>query len=119
MKSPYDAVLLIAYGGPDSMDDVRPFLENVLRGKHVPPQRLAEVVDHYRAFGGKSPLNELIQDQARRLGDVLAPAGLPLPVYVGMRNWKPTGAEGVLRLRAARHDGVFNQTWNKYFVPAD
>jgi hypothetical protein len=35
-----------------------------------------------------------------------------------MRNWEPTGAEGVLRLRAARHDGVFNQTWNKYFIPA-
>ena len=89
MKRPYDAILMIAYGGPGSMDEVRPFLDNILRGKRIPPQRIEKVVDQYRAIGGKSPLSDLIHDQADRLAAALADAGLPLPVRVGMRNWPP------------------------------
>ncbi|MCP4248910.1 MAG: ferrochelatase [bacterium] len=93
MERPYDAVLMIAYGGPDSMDDVRPFLANIVRGKRIPPQHLEKVVDQYRAIGGKSPLNDLTRDQADRLAAALADAGLPLPVHMGMRNWPPMLAD--------------------------
>jgi len=86
---PYDAVLLIAFGGPEKMLDVRPFLANVLKGRPVPPQRLEEVVHHYELFGGRSPLNEITFRQAKVLGELLAREGPHLPVYVGMRNWRP------------------------------
>lgn len=85
----YDAVLLIAFGGPERMADVRPFLANVLKGRPVPPQRLAEVIRHYDLFDGHSPLNEITLRQAHALGALLEQEGLPLPIYVGMRNWHP------------------------------
>jgi len=86
---PFDAVLVISFGGPCGLDDIRPFLANVLRGRPVPPERIEEVVHHYELFGGVSPLTELTMRQADGLRDRLAAAGLPLPVYVGMRNWHP------------------------------
>ena len=89
----YDAVLLIAFGGPEKMDDVRPFLANVLRGRPVPPTRLQEVVRHYELFDGRSPLNEITFGQARALQHLFAQEGTQLPVYVGMRNWHPYVAE--------------------------
>ncbi len=89
----YDAVLLIAFGGPEKMDDVRPFLANVLRGRPVPPARLREVIRHYEVFGGRSPLNEITFRQAEAVRRSLAQEGQPLPVYVGMRNWHPYIAE--------------------------
>ncbi len=89
MREPYDAVLLIAFGGPDRMDDVRPFLANVLRGRPASPDRIEEVVRHYELIGGRSPLNELTFRQARALQQVLESEGRVLPVYVGMRNWHP------------------------------
>src|SRR5208282_744093 len=55
---PYDAVLLLSFGGPERPEDVIPFLENVLRGKNVPRERMMEVAEHYNHFGGKSPINE-------------------------------------------------------------
>jgi len=85
----YDAVLLIAFGGPEKMDDVRPFLANVLKGRPIPPRRLEEVVHHYELFNGHSPLNEIIFRQAKALEDLLVQGGPCLPVYVGMRNWHP------------------------------
>jgi protoporphyrin/coproporphyrin ferrochelatase len=85
----YDAVLLIAFGGPEKMEDVRPFLENVTRGRPIPPQRLEEVAHHYELFGGRSPLNDITLRQAKALQTLLAREGCPLPVYVGMRNWRP------------------------------
>src|SRR5215470_20433165 len=84
-----DAVLLIAFGGPTSMAEVRPFLANVLRGRPVPPERIEEVVHHYEVIGGRSPLNQLTQRQADALRGRLERDGLRLPVYVGMRNWHP------------------------------
>ncbi len=101
--TPIDAVLLIAFGGPERMEDVRPFLDNVLRGRPVPPERYEEVVHHYELIGGRSPLNALTFAQATRLSTVLAAEGPRLPVYVGMRNWAPYVADTLARMR---DDGV-------------
>lgn len=87
--TPYDCVLLMAYGAPESMEEVRPFLNNVLRGMPVPKERYEAVVHHYELIGGKSPLNELTARQARGLSEWLKAQGLGLPVYVGMRFAKP------------------------------
>jgi protoporphyrin/coproporphyrin ferrochelatase len=87
--TPFDAVLLISFGGPGGMDDIRPFLANVLRGRPVRPERIEEVAHHYELFGGVSPLTQLTQQQADALRERLARAGSPLPVFVGMRNWHP------------------------------
>jgi ferrochelatase len=79
-----DAVLLIAFGGPTRPEEIRPFLENVTRGRHIPPERLEAVVHHYELIGGRSPLNELTFRQAEGLRRALGRT----PVYVGMRNWE-------------------------------
>jgi ferrochelatase len=89
VAQPFDAVLLIAFGGPQAPEDIRPFLANVLRGRRVAPGRVDEVAHHYEVVGGRSPLNELTQAQADGLRDRLIAAGAPLPVFVGMRNWHP------------------------------
>jgi ferrochelatase len=81
-----DAVLLLAFGGPTRPEEIRPFLENVTRGRRIPPQRLAEVAHHYELIGGRSPLNELTFRQAEGLRRALGRT----PVYVGMRNWEPS-----------------------------
>jgi len=86
---PFDSVLLVAFGGPNSMQDVRPFLANVLRGRTVPPERIEDVVHHYERIGGRSPLTELTMRQAAGLRVLLQRDGPRLPVYVGMRNWDP------------------------------
>ncbi|WP_030687127.1 ferrochelatase [Streptomyces globisporus] len=87
--APYDALLLLSFGGPEGPDDVVPFLENVTRGRGIPKERLKEVGQHYFLFGGVSPIN----DQNRALLDALrtdfGQAGLDLPVYWGNRNWAP------------------------------
>jgi protoporphyrin/coproporphyrin ferrochelatase len=101
--APYDAVLLLSFGGPEGPDDVMPFLRNVTSGRGVPDERLTEVAEHYHLFGGRSPIN----DQNRALQDALSSAlagrGLGLPVLWGNRNWDPylTAA-----LRAAHDDGA-------------
>ncbi len=86
---PFDAVLIVSFGGPAGMDEIRPFLANVLRGRRVAPERVEEVAHHYELFGGVSPITELTRRQAAGLRGRLAAAGRPLPVYVGMRNWHP------------------------------
>ena len=101
----FDAILLIAFGGPEQMDDVRPFLANVLYGRPVPPQRLEAVVHHYELFGGHSPLNEITFRQAKALQAILEQDGSGLPVYVGMRNWHPYLHETLAQMAA---DGVQN-----------
>ena len=97
------AVLLIGFGGPTRSDEIRPFLDNVLRGRPVPRERLEEVVHHYELIGGRSPFNELTFLQADGLRRLLEKEGPPIPVYVGMRNWHPLLAE-VLEQMAG--DGV-------------
>jgi ferrochelatase len=89
MTRPFDAVLLVAFGGPQGPADVRPFLDNVLRGRRVSPERVDEVAHHYDLFGGVSPLTELTMRQARALEAALGARHIPLPVDVGMRNWHP------------------------------
>lgn len=89
MPRPIDSVLLLAYGAPERMEDVRPFLDNVLRGMPIPKERYEAVVHHYELIGGKSPLNELTARQAEGLRRALRDDGLDLPVYVGMRFAKP------------------------------
>jgi ferrochelatase len=100
---PFDAVLVVAFGGPEGMTDVRPFLDNVLRGRRVPPERVEEVARHYERFDGVSPLNAITRRQAEGLRAGLAARGLDLPVYVGMRNWHPLLPD---TLQAMARDGV-------------
>jgi len=95
-----DAVLLIAFGGPESPGQIRPFLERVTAGRRIPPARLAEVARHYEVIGGRSPLNEITRRQARGLRQRLARAGVDVPVYVGMRNWHPFLDETLAEIRA-------------------
>jgi ferrochelatase len=86
----FDAVMLVAFGGPTAPGEVRPFLDVVSRGRPLPRERLDEVAHHYeRMPGGRSPLNDLTAAQARALAAALQRDGLSLPVFVGMRNWHP------------------------------
>jgi len=101
--SPYDAVLLVSFGGPEQPDDVIPFLENVTRGKNIPRERLAEVGGHYFGFGGRSPINDQNRAFLAALREDLAGAGIDLPVYWGNRNWDPYLTDA---LRQMAEDGV-------------
>ena len=96
--TPHDSVLVVAFGGPTKFEEVRPFLDNVLRGRPVPKERVEEVVEHFRAIGGASPLNPLTLRQADLLARDLAAAGPVLKVYVGMRNWAPYLADTLARM---------------------
>jgi len=101
--SPYDAVLLVSFGGPEQPDDVIPFLENVTRGKNIPRERLAEVGEHYYGFGGRSPINDQNRAFLAALREDLAGAGIDLPVYWGNRNWDPYLTDALRQMAA---DGV-------------
>lgn len=98
---PFDAVLLIAFGGPQGYGDIRPFLANVLRGRQVPPKRIEAVAHHYELFGGVSPITAITQRQAEGLQLRLAAAGTSIPVYVGMRNWQPFLAGTMIEMSRA------------------
>src|SRR5262245_20810763 len=88
-SSPYDAVLLLSFGGPEKPDDVRPFLQNVTRGRGIPDERLKEVGEHYYQFGGKSPINDQNRALLAALRESFDEIGLDLPIYWGNRNWTP------------------------------
>ncbi|BCB78493.1 ferrochelatase [Phytohabitans flavus] len=98
MSEAYDALLLVSFGGPEHPDDVLPFLANVTRGRGVPPERLAEVAEHYQHFGGVSPINQQCRDLLREIE-----RGTDLPVYWGNRNWHPMLADTVAQMR---DDGI-------------
>ena len=126
--APFDAVLFIAFGGPETPADVRPFLDNVLRGRPVPRERYEEVVRHYEIIGGRSPLNALTVRQAEGVARVLAAEGPALPVYVGMRNWSPYIADtlaGMTRDGARRVLGVIlaphrsEASWERYVADVE
>ena len=85
----YDAVLFVSFGGPEGPDDVMPFLENVLRGRNVPRERLLEVAEHYQHFGGVSPINAQIRALITAVETDLRANGLSMPIYWGNRNWQP------------------------------
>ncbi len=101
--APYDALLLVSFGGPERQEDVVPFLENVTRGRGIPPERLEAVGEHYRRFGGRSPINDLNRDLLAGIEADLAAAGIDLPVYWGNRNWDPFLTDAVQRMK---DDGV-------------
>src|SRR6201997_3865804 len=94
----FDAALLLSFGGPEGPEQVRPFLENVTRGRGVPPERLDEVAQHYLHFGGVSPINEINRALITQLQ-----AELDMPVYFGNRNWEPYLEDTVATMR---DDGV-------------
>ena len=94
-------MLLVSFGGPQGLDDIRPFLANVLRGRRVPPDRVEEVARHYERFGGVSPITRLTRQQAAGLQERLDRDGPPLPVYVGMRNWHPFLADTLREMSGA------------------
>ena len=87
--NPYDAVLFVSFGGPEGMDDVIPFLENVLRGRNVPRERMLQVAKHYELFGGVSPINQQNRNLILALKTELTTNGPDLPIYWGNRNWHP------------------------------
>lgn len=98
-----DALLLLSFGGPEGPEDVLPFLENVTRGRGVPPERLAEVAEHYLHFGGISPINACNRAIITAVESELARTGLDLPVYFGNRNWHPMVEDTLAGMTA---DGV-------------
>lgn len=99
----YDAILVVSFGGPESTEDVIPFLENVLRGRNVPRERMLAVAEHYYHFGGKSPLNQQTRELISALEAELASHGSKLPVYWGNRNWHPLLPS---TLRKMQTDGI-------------
>jgi ferrochelatase len=103
-QPPYDAVLVVSFGGPEGRGDVLPFLENVLRGRNVPRERMLEVAEHYYHFGGVSPLNEQNRALIAALVNELNEHGPRLPVYWGNRNWHPLLTDTVRQMAA---DGVW------------
>lgn len=96
--SKYDALLIVSFGGPEKREDVIPFLENVLRGRNVPRERMLEVAEHYYHFDGRSPIN----DQNRALIEALQSV-VDIPIYWGNRNWHPLLTE---TMRQMRDEGI-------------
>lgn len=105
MTEAYDAILIVSFGGPEQREDVIPFLENVLRGKPVPRERLLEVAEHYYHFDGISPINAQVRSLIAALKEELDRSGINLPVYWGNRNWHPLLPD---TLRQMANDGVKN-----------
>lgn len=101
--APYDALLLVSFGGPERQEDVVPFLENVTRGRGIPRERLEAVGAHYSLFGGRSPINDLNRALLAALRDDLTAHGIDLPLYWGNRNWDPYLADTLAEMKA---DGV-------------
>jgi len=95
-----DAIMLIAFGGPEKPEEIRPFLRHVLAGRPVPPTRIDEVAHHYEVIGGRSPINELTARQGAALGERLAAAGVKLPLVLGMWHAPPFIADTLQRLAA-------------------
>ena len=99
----YDAILIMSFGGPEGMDDVMPFLENVTKGRNIPRNRLEEVAVHYKHFDGISPINDQNRALIKALKEELAQAEIDLPIYFGNRNWHPLITDTI---RQMRDDGV-------------
>ena len=113
----YDALLLLSFGGPEGPEQVMPFLENVTRGRGIPPERLAAVAEHYLHFGGVSPINGINRDLLVQIEAELARRGMELPVYFGNRNWEPYVEDAVAQMRdnGIRRAAVFSTSaWGGY-----
>jgi ferrochelatase len=103
MGQNYDAILFLSFGGPEGTDDVMPFLENVLRGKNVPRERMEQVAQHYYLFGGISPINQQNRKLISALKDLFEKENCNLPIYFGNRNWHPLLTD---TMREMKDDGV-------------
>lgn len=125
---PYDAVVLIGFGGPVSPEEIRPFLDRVLEGRPVPRARYEDVVHHYERIGGRSPFNELTQRQADALAEGLRAQGIEIPVRIGLRHAAPfveqtlrdlaaQGARHVLGIVLAAHQS--EASWERYVESAE
>ncbi|TAM74203.1 ferrochelatase [bacterium] len=126
--TPFDAVVLIGFGGPTSPEEIRPFLDRVLEGRPVPRARYEDVVRHYERIGGRSPFNELTQRQADALAGVLRIEGVEIPVRVGLRHAAPfieetlrdlaaEGARHLLGIVLAAHES--EASWERYVESAE
>ena len=103
---PYDALLLVSFGGPEAPEDVVPFLENVTRGRGIPRDRLLAVAEHYQRFGGVSPINGQNRALVSAIETDFATHGIDLPVYWGNRNWAPYLTDELARIAADGHSRV-------------
>ncbi len=113
----YDAILLVSFGGPEAPEEVMPFLENVLRGKNVPRERMLAVSEHYQHFGGRSPINQQNRQLIAALDAELAQHGPHLPIYWGNRNWHPMLADTLRQMKAdgiQRALGFFTSAYSSY-----
>ncbi|HEY2106871.1 MAG TPA: ferrochelatase [Candidatus Binataceae bacterium] len=128
MNLPYDAALMVGFGGPTRPDEIRPFLQNVARGRSIPPARLEDVVHHYLAIGGRSPYNELVLRQAGALRALLEREGDPIPVHAGMRNWTPYVKDVMREIAAGGARRIFcfplaphrsEASWDRYRQTVD
>jgi ferrochelatase len=111
---PYDAVLLVSFGGPEKPADVMPFLQNVTRGRGIPPERLTAVAEHYYHFGGRSPINDQCRSLLAALRAELDRRGIGVPLLWGNRNWRPYLADTVAELSANGHRRVLALTTSAY-----
>src|SRR6266550_7971579 len=98
MNPSFDAILIVSFGGPEGMDDVMPFLENVLRGRNVPRERMLQVAQHYELFGGVSPINQQNRQLIAALKQELNRNGPALPIYFANRHWHPLLADTVTKM---------------------
>jgi len=114
---PFDALLLLSFGGPEGPEQVMPFLENVTRGRGIPRERLASVAEHYLHFGGVSPINGINRDLITAIEAELARRDMAVPVYFGNRNWDPFVEDTVAHMRdnGIRRAAVFSTSaWGGY-----
>jgi len=112
-----DALLFLSFGGPEAPEHVMPFLENVTRGRGIPPERLESVAQHYHHFGGASPLNGINRALIDEIRAELDDRGDPLPVYFGNRNWEPFVEDAVATMASdgVRRAAVFaTSAWGGY-----
>lgn len=114
LGAPYDALLLLSFGGPEGPDDVVPFLENVTRGRGIPRERLKEVGRHYFLFGGVSPINAQNRELLEALRKDFAEHGLDLPVHWGNRNWAPYLTDTLREMVADGHRRILTLTTSAY-----
>jgi ferrochelatase len=105
MKMDFDALMVVSFGGPEGLEDVVPFLENVLRGRNVPRERMLQVAHHYELFGGVSPINQQNRNLIAALAKEFEQHGPRLPIYWGNRNWHPLLPDTLRRMAA---DGIRN-----------
>jgi ferrochelatase len=99
----FDALLVVSFGGPEKREDVMPFLENVLRSRNVPRERMLEVAEHYYHFDGRSPINEQNRQLITALKQEFKNHGVKVPIYWGNRNWHPLLPETLKQMQA---DGI-------------